>query len=1461
MAEDEGTEWLQELLHDVQLSQFFTRIRDDLQITRLHHFDYVQPEDLEKIGLGKPGVRRLLDAVKKRRSAQWKKTLITKIKPGSSSKSSKRASQPIETSSALTCLIQDKDVVLSVKLGDGSFGVVRRGEWTSPSGRTLPVAVKVLKADALSQPSVIEDFVSEVQAMHTLDHHNLIRLYGVVLSQPMMMVTELAPLGALLDHLRQQCGRISILTLCNYALQVATGMAYLEAKRFLHRDLACRNVLLSTIDKVKIGDFGLMRALPQQEDCYVMTEHKKVPFPWCAPESLKARQFSHASDVWMFGVTLWEMLTFGEEPWLGLNGSEILRKIDREGERLHEPEATPPYMYELMLRCWAREPSERPTFASLKESLTGMVPSVMKALSAFEEPGKMSIEPGDQIAIIDGRPENYWWKGQNQRTFQVAHFPRCLVDPMRRKQPTDISKPLENSFIHTGHGAPFGKSWGSPVYIDDVYLRNPMDPPDVLVAAATDNPTKKRFSCGTPRTRKQFNYTKLRNDVRSSPIKLSQPTTSTSSVNQEGNLIDLSAEELASTSAQEEVACRRVVNILDEPIDGEKFSWQDEEGRTYANFPGNVDPAYSDPFDTSAVFMKPPHSRYYSHVPTEANRYLQTQMYGNVDNQDAGGDHVQGAANFVADSADAEEARQYSLNLNKECRQDAVNLNVNTNAEGDDANHYSEIDKISPCSSNWSTWPEDLRNSSAAQTYANVTDGGNVVAAPIPPPPPSIGPNTSPSKPKSNCELARSMNELSLNSNSSANVTRKLDPTFLAELEKHLGEKEATKNTNSTNGEESSQERGGANYLRSSQDKLQQGTASTQQLTTTVEDAPRPLSVIPALKSPPHKKSKSPVTTTDRPASFSSTPSTSKVQNSWQSKSTNIQKPRSQDEQRSELTTDDVLDKMWRKQVQADQQDQNMRLVKLATAGQTLTPVSQGSVNLLHQVIRNINTGANDQGQHGPSNVAKAISTQSQASSSNHNHSPSSMTHINQGNINLLHGTTSTIAGNTNEAQHGPSNLAKTTFNQAQACSSANPESYLQNSSNVGQGVFNLLQVATNSVTNEPQYDVANSSKSSLNQTQTSSSGSQNYNASSVALSLLQTANRASGNESSLYGSCNISKAAFASQAQTCPTTSQNYLQNQSGAALHQTPPQNVPMSSGASNSHKIAHIQNDLQQLQHLKPATLLSEQVYAELKQTVPNLEQLSQNEFNTLYNKTVQQNILRNYYSNNLSGETSQNYAQEMTSNQQQQKTMIGRNQPIQGHSCDFSPYLKQPPVYNPPPPPPPSSSTWSPHKSGQNGYTPNHYSTTTKCNLSGPSNLLQTESSTPARNISGSSTVNDLAAVKVNLLQVNQHQTGTSPPLTGASQQLVMSLSDEFRASRIMKVQKEAADASQQEVLAALQATGWDTNQAAKQIARDRQAKVESLVRLGLANKQQCESALKQTKYDVEMAASLLLDQTR
>ncbi|XP_075427119.1 activated CDC42 kinase 1 isoform X7 [Ascaphus truei] len=411
---DEGSEWLLELLSEVQLQQYLLRIRDDLNVTRLSHFDYVKNEDLEKIGMGRPGQRRLWEAVKRRKAMCKRKSWMSKVfsgkRPDSEFPPQPQSTfrkpptpPPPEGQQALTCLISEKDLSLFEKLGDGSFGVVRRGEWSSPNSKLINVAVKCLKTDVLTQPDALDDFIREVNAMHSLDHINLIRLYGVVLTHPMKMVTELAPLGSLLDRLRKNLGHFLISTLCHYAIQIANGMAYLESKRFIHRDLAARNILLSPNDLVKIGDFGLMRALPKNDDHYVMQEHRKVPFAWCAPESLKTRTFSHASDTWMFGVTLWEMFTYGQEPWVGLNGSQILHKIDKESERLARPEDSPQDIYNVMLQCWAHKPEDRPTFVALRDFLVEAQPTDMRALQDFQEQDKLHIQLNEVITVIEGR--------------------------------------------------------------------------------------------------------------------------------------------------------------------------------------------------------------------------------------------------------------------------------------------------------------------------------------------------------------------------------------------------------------------------------------------------------------------------------------------------------------------------------------------------------------------------------------------------------------------------------------------------------------------------------------------------------------------------------------------------------------------------------------------------------------------------------------------------------------------------------------------------------------------------------------------------------------------------------------------------------------------------------------------------------------------------------------------------
>ncbi|XP_068444326.1 non-receptor tyrosine-protein kinase TNK1 [Clinocottus analis] len=488
MLMDKDTQWLYHLLVEVQLEKFYLRVRDGLNITRTEHFNYVKESDLEQIGISKPAQRRLWDALKRyktntRARSSWaSKAAGGRDRDGGEQCSGGVPAQGQEAGSrALPCLIQDSELILGEKLGSGSFGVVKRGEWHTPTGKVLPVAVKSLRSSLSRQTDTLTDFLQEVTTMQSLDHSNIIRLYGVVLTQPLKMVTELAPLGSLYDILRSRQYEYPLLRLWLFATQIAAGMDYLETRRFIHRDLAARNVLLASREMVKIGDFGLMRGLSLEKDHYVMKAHRRIPFAWCAPESLRVGTFSHSSDVWMFAVTMWEMFTYCEEPWFGLSGRQILWRVEREGERLEKPPDCPKELYGVMRKCWACNPSDRPSFVQLTTMVAEARPMEVKATRDFAELRKLALVANDLVTVIEHGLELSEWKGQNQKTLAVGWFPASLTVPSHASAAVAasagnsgpnpafyISTPLNGSLQHTGHGdTKPERSWGAPDTLDD----------------------------------------------------------------------------------------------------------------------------------------------------------------------------------------------------------------------------------------------------------------------------------------------------------------------------------------------------------------------------------------------------------------------------------------------------------------------------------------------------------------------------------------------------------------------------------------------------------------------------------------------------------------------------------------------------------------------------------------------------------------------------------------------------------------------------------------------------------------------------------------------------------------------------------------------------------------------------------------------------------------------------------
>ncbi|XP_044274067.1 tyrosine-protein kinase Tec isoform X4 [Varanus komodoensis] len=255
--------------------------------------------------------------------------------------------------------INPAELTFMRELGSGLFGVVRLGKWRAQ----YKVAIKAIREGAMYE----EDFIEEAKVMMRLTHPKLVQLYGVCTQQrPIYIVTEFMEHGCLLNYLRQRRGHFSkdiLLTMCQ---DVCEGMEYLESNSFIHRDLAARNCLVKESGVVKVSDFGMTRYV--LDDQYTSSSGAKFPVKWCPPEVFNYSRFSSKSDVWSFGVLMWEVFTEGKMPFETNTNYEVVTMIS-QGHRLFRPKLASKHVYDVMMVCWHEKPEDRPTFQVLLQMI------------------------------------------------------------------------------------------------------------------------------------------------------------------------------------------------------------------------------------------------------------------------------------------------------------------------------------------------------------------------------------------------------------------------------------------------------------------------------------------------------------------------------------------------------------------------------------------------------------------------------------------------------------------------------------------------------------------------------------------------------------------------------------------------------------------------------------------------------------------------------------------------------------------------------------------------------------------------------------------------------------------------------------------------------------------------------------------------------------------------------------
>jgi len=290
--------------------------------------------------------------------------------------------------------IPSNQIKIGVELGQGQFGSVYRGTWNG-----LDVALKTL------QVADVKQFLQEMNLMKRMNHGNIVRFYGVSapINSIQYIVTEFCEGGDLRNVLIENSDGISVSELTSMALNIATGMTYLHNAQIVHRDLATRNVLVVYQGKsasyyCKVADFGMSRKIDNYYDAKGATQ---VPIRWTAPEVLKHQKYSTASDVWSFGVVLWEMLEFGTLPYTNMDNKEVIQQV-LAGYRLPRPTNCNDELWEIMLICFLAKEKERPSFKEISERLQVICESETIESVHVEGKSNKKVSPNTADYVLTG---------------------------------------------------------------------------------------------------------------------------------------------------------------------------------------------------------------------------------------------------------------------------------------------------------------------------------------------------------------------------------------------------------------------------------------------------------------------------------------------------------------------------------------------------------------------------------------------------------------------------------------------------------------------------------------------------------------------------------------------------------------------------------------------------------------------------------------------------------------------------------------------------------------------------------------------------------------------------------------------------------------------------------------------------------------------------------------------------